>query len=53
LEMKEPEQMPLLTELTEEGREAKKVKEEVPILVILGNPPYSGSGRLTARGRGF
>ena len=44
LEMKEPEpeQMPLLTELTEEGREAKKVKEEVPILVILGNPPYSG-----------
>ena len=42
LEMKEPEQMLLLTELTEEGREAKKVKEEVPILVILGNPPYSG-----------
>jgi predicted helicase len=42
LEMKEPEQVPLLTELTEEGREAKKVKEEVPILVILGNPPYSG-----------
>jgi len=31
-----------LTELTEEGREAKKVKEEVPILVILGNPPYFG-----------
>jgi len=42
LEMKEPEQVPLLAELTEEGREAKKVKEEVPILVILGNPPYSG-----------
>jgi hypothetical protein len=42
LEMKEPEQVPLLTELTEEGREAKKVKEGVPILVILGNPPYSG-----------
>ena len=42
LEMKEPEQAPLLTELTEEGREAKKVKDEVPILVILGNPPYSG-----------
>ncbi len=42
LEMKEPEQVPLLTELTAEGREAKKVKEEVPILVILGNPPYSG-----------
>ena len=42
LEMKEPEQVPLLTELTEEGREAKKVKENVPILVILGNPPYSG-----------
>jgi predicted helicase len=42
LEMKEPEQVPLLAELTEEGREAKKVKEDVPILVILGNPPYSG-----------
>ncbi len=43
LEMKEPEQVSLLTELTEESREAKKVKEEVSILVVLGNPPYSVS----------
>jgi predicted helicase len=42
LEMKEPEQELLLPQLTEEGQEARKVKEEVPILVVLGNPPYSG-----------
>ncbi len=42
LEMKEPEQELLLQPLTEEGREAREVKEEVPILVVLGNPPYSG-----------
>ncbi|MEA2074979.1 MAG: type ISP restriction/modification enzyme [Euryarchaeota archaeon] len=43
LEMKEPEQELLLPQLTEEGREARKVKEKEPILVILGNPPYSVS----------
>ena len=43
LEMKEPEQELLLPQLTEEGQEAKKVKEQVPILVVLGNPPYSVS----------
>ncbi|MGB2841859.1 MAG: type ISP restriction/modification enzyme [Halobacteriota archaeon] len=43
LEMKEPKQALLLPELTEEGREAKRVKEEVSILVVLGNPPYSVS----------
>jgi predicted helicase len=42
LEMKEPEQELLLQQLTEEGQEAREVKEEVPILVVLGNPPYSG-----------
>ena len=42
LEMKEPEQELLLPQLTEEGREARKVKEKEPILVVLGNPPYSG-----------
>ncbi|MEA2066263.1 MAG: type ISP restriction/modification enzyme, partial [Thermotogota bacterium] len=43
LEMKEPEQELLLPQLTEEGREARKVKEKEPILVVLGNPPYSVS----------
>ena len=44
LEMKEPGgQQRILINLTEEGKEAKKVKEKVPILVILGNPPYSVS----------
>ena len=41
LEMKEPEQELLLPQLTEEGQEARKVKEKEPILVVLGNPPYS------------
>jgi type I restriction-modification system DNA methylase subunit len=41
LEMKEPKQVSFLIDLTKEGQEAKRVKEKVPILVILGNPPYS------------
>ena len=43
LEMKEPEQELLLQQLTEEGQEAMYVKEKEPILVVLGNPPYSVS----------
>jgi len=43
LEMREPKQALLLPELTEEGKEAKRVKGEVSILVVLGNPPYSVS----------
>jgi len=43
LEMKEPKQTSFLIDLAKEGREAKKIKEEIPILVILGNPPYSVS----------
>ena len=43
LEMKEPKQVSFLIDLTQEGREAKRIKEEVPILVVLGNPPYSVS----------
>ena len=43
LEMDEIEQqaLPLLSALSEESRLAGKVKREEPILVILGNPPYS------------
>ncbi len=43
LEMKEPEQELILRQLTEEAQEAKRVKEKEPILVVLGNPPYSVS----------
>jgi len=43
LEMKEPKQTSFLIDLAKEGQEAKKIKEEVPILVVLGNPPYSVS----------
>jgi len=28
--------------IAEESREALKVKEEIPIMVVMGNPPYSG-----------
>ena len=45
LELKEPEQALFLPELTEEGKKAKEVKEEVPILVVIGNPPYSVSSQ--------
>lgn len=43
LEMKEPKQISFLIDLAREGQEAKRIKEKVPILVILGNPPYSVS----------
>ncbi len=44
LEMEELEQqiIPGLSSLSEESHEAGKIKKEKPILVILGNPPYSG-----------
>jgi len=41
--MKEPKQISFLIDLTKEGQEAKRIKEKVPILVVLGNPPYSVS----------
>jgi len=44
LEMEELEQtsFPGMASLAEESHLAGKVKKETPILVILGNPPYSG-----------
>jgi len=44
LEMEELEQtvLPGMASLAEESHLAGKVKKEKPILVILGNPPYSG-----------
>jgi len=44
LEMEEIEQVaiPGLSSLSEESHLAGKVKKEQPLLVILGNPPYSG-----------
>ncbi len=40
---KEPKnQLPLFPELMEERDAANRVKQEAPILVILGNPPYNG-----------
>ena len=43
LEMKEPKQISFLIDLAKEGQEAKRIKEKVQILVVLGNPPYSVS----------
>jgi predicted helicase len=44
LDMKELEEskFPGMLSLSAESHEAGKVKKEVPILVIVGNPPYSG-----------
>lgn len=44
LEMEDLEQIaiPGLASLSEESHRAARVKKEEPILVILGNPPYSG-----------
>jgi len=44
LEMEELQKvlLPILSSLSEESHHAAKVKKEEPILVILGNPPYSG-----------
>ena len=44
LEPIEPQKNLLLPELSHEVEEAQKVKDQ-PILVILGNPPYSGHSR--------
>jgi len=43
LEMKAPRQISFLIDLAKEGQEAKRIKEKVPILIVLGNPPYSVS----------
>jgi hypothetical protein len=44
LELEEIEQtaLPGMASLSEESRRAGEVKKKLPILVILGNPPYSG-----------
>jgi predicted helicase len=44
LEMQELEEskFPGMSSLSHESHEAGKVKKETPILVVLGNPPYSG-----------
>jgi predicted helicase len=49
LEMKELEEtkFPGMSSLSTESHEAGKVKKDVPILVILGNPPYSGQSSNT------
>ena len=41
----DPNQFPGVFEKTiaEESQKALKVKEEVPVMVVMGNPPYSGS----------
>ncbi|MCD6455996.1 MAG: N-6 DNA methylase, partial [Methanophagales archaeon] len=44
LELKEPKQRALpLANLIKEAEEAKEVKEKIPILAVIGNPPYSVS----------
>ena len=44
LELEDIEQtsLPGMASLAEESRKAGEVKKKIPILVVLGNPPYSG-----------
>ena len=37
--------IPLIDWLTEEANEASKIKNDVPVMVVLGNPPYSGESQ--------
>ncbi len=39
----EQSQLPFVAGLSEEAKKAKEVKEKIPILVVMGNPPYSVS----------
>lgn len=42
-EAHEVSKLPLFTQwLADEANEASKIKEEAPVMVVLGNPPYSG-----------
>jgi predicted helicase len=40
------QQMPFAQYIAEEGRAANKVKHDKPVMVVLGNPPYSNFGRM-------
>ncbi len=35
----------LATELNKEAREANNIKEKMPIMVVVGNPPYNGTSQ--------
>lgn len=42
-EAHEVSKLPLFTQwLADEANEASKIKQEAPVMVVLGNPPYSG-----------
>lgn len=44
LDMSDPKvsNLPFVGELAKQAKEAKRIKEEQKILVVMGNPPYSG-----------
>jgi predicted helicase len=49
LEQSEPDIQPLLAQLrviSEEANAASEIKRDLPIMVILGNPPYSNFGQM-------
>ncbi|MDR0637394.1 MAG: N-6 DNA methylase [Spirochaetaceae bacterium] len=48
-EDKEQAPFPMIEWLTQEANEASRVKRDAPVMVVLGNPPYSGeSANITA-----
>ena len=49
-EAHEVSRMPLFTQwLAEEANEASRVKQDAPVMVVLGNPPYSGHSANTGQ----
>jgi predicted helicase len=43
--MLEKPRLPMMRWLSDEGIEADKIKKQTPVMVILGNPPYSGESQ--------
>ncbi len=41
--------LPMMAELSKETREASRIKNDEPILIVLGNPPYSGESMNPSR----
>ncbi|MGB9721723.1 MAG: hypothetical protein ACPL28_09620 [bacterium] len=40
LETKDLHELPFLPDLAIEGKKAKEIKEKIPVLIVVGNPPY-------------
>ncbi|MBD3284870.1 N-6 DNA methylase [candidate division WOR-3 bacterium] len=48
-EIKEPYKIPFALPIAKEGKEARTIKQDKPIMVVLGNPPYKGHSANTGK----